>query len=269
MPSSWTPDAAYQPIDQGYRVKSPNRPPDNNGRRANGANGFLENANGQRVGLWVNEITADFELAGSLAQSAMQRDFYPHNFTQPKLSIGGQTTNNYEYNRLADFVRQSQLDALDMATNGFILKFVCVQPDDVRQPVRETMRGRHQHISIDGFVATIKKGGTRFVTAHTYQFDFVVLAAHSFLPGLVDWIIGPYLTDKTIAQRMEAGMKPVVQKKPSKAPTPVKPKPGATGDAGNGTGPLAPPPPDNPRPTIKSVPDNTADLMPTWIPTLP
>lgn len=209
MPRSWIPgqDGVPQPqnsIRDGYFVTTPAVAPDDGGKPANGANAFLEDASGARVGMWVNDISADFELAGSTAQGPTRRDFYPHNFSQPSIKIKGQTTNSYEYNRLAEFIRSTHRDALSVSSDGVIVSFVCLMPSSVKQPNRPVMRGRHRTVELTGFVKASKRGATRFVTAHEYELEFIVLAAKSFL-GLEDDIIRPYQTLKTIGQRLESG----------------------------------------------------------------
>lgn len=206
MARSWTPGAGDvpNPLTQGYFVTTPATAPDVDGKLANGANAFLEDSRGNRIGMWVNDISADFSLAGSTAQGPTRRDFYPHNFTQPSVKIKGQTTNNYEYNRLAEFIRHTHRDALSVSSDGVIVSFVLLTPDSVRQPARPIMRGRHRTVELTGFVRASKRGATRFVTAQDYELEFVVLAANRLL-GLEDDIIRPYQTLKTIGQRIESG----------------------------------------------------------------
>lgn len=215
------------PITEGMRVRSPATAPEVDGLLTNGANGFLQNFTGQRVGLWVNQVESSFELAGQTAQGPVQRDFYAHNLTQPSITIGGQTPNNYEYNRLADFIRHSQLDALGLGpAPAYVLKLF-VSAGRAAIPKRPTMRGPHGEINADGFVDTAAKGGLRFVTAHDYTFQFVVTNVHSLL-GLEDRVMTPYLTLDTIGARLKQGRaenvakvaKPIAQDDPSPAPTP-------------------------------------------------
>lgn len=213
MASSWTPGFDSMPIGMGpILVRNPPTRPDAKGRLLNGANGFLE-LNGERVGLWVNDISSSFELSGSASQGATHREFYAHNFTQPSVVVSGQTPNSFQYNRLAEFVRKSQLTSLDLGTASTPLRLI-VLTGNVPVPKRN-LRGPHSSIWLDGFIPKIEAGAERFVTAHEYSFEFVILAAHSMLPSLSDRIIVPFQLQQTwgvsdaIGERIRGGRKRV------------------------------------------------------------
>lgn len=229
MAISWTPsstDNALSVTRLGMSVASPDRAPDHKGKVSGGANGLLRTPDGQMIGLWVNAVASDFALGGTTAQGPTRRDFYGHNFVQPKLTISGQTTNNYEYNRLAAFVRRAQLQSinLDLPDTGapHTLRLTIRTPSSVK-PHSRHMRGRHSDIDVEGFVPAITAGAERFVTAHSYRFDFVILAAYSLLPGLHDRLLVPAQTS-SITDRMENGrlrVRKSTDGKPSNTPKDV------------------------------------------------
>lgn len=228
MAISWTPSATDNALPvtrRGLGVASPDRPPDSNGKdgrshRRSGANGLLRAADGQMVGLWVNGVDSDFSLGGSTAQGPTRRDFYAHNFVQPKLTISGQTTNNYEYNRLAAFIRRAQLQSINLdLPSGDIppsaLRMMIWTPSEVKNG--RTVRGRHSDIEVEGFIPMVRAGAERFVTAHSYQFDFVILAVYRMLPALSDRLVVPAQTS-SITTRMESGRTRVTKSKVATSP---------------------------------------------------
>lgn len=166
--------------------------PDASGHSINGSNAFLERTNpssgqGERVYLWVNEVTANFELAGTMAQSKRKRSFFAHNFVQPSLTIAGQTPNSFQYNRLAMFIRQNQLDATRLESGSVtdFLRFVIWKKG---ASAKRGHRGAHRPIDIEGYVKTISAGAERFVNAPDYGFEFIITRANNFL-GLQDEVI--------------------------------------------------------------------------------
>jgi hypothetical protein len=155
-----------QSIDRGLGVRHHNISAEGKGINAKL---FSQPPDAAEIGLWVYEIRSDFSVNGSRAQSANLRDFYPHNFVEPVLTVLAQVPTSYEYNRLSEFVRYTQkravtYDQRDLAIP--VIKFV-LQP-------RGSSRYRHQGLGLEGFIPRMPRGATRFQYAHDVQFDFVV-----------------------------------------------------------------------------------------------
>lgn len=190
MASSWKPNASDDAPDirtGPYWVTHPQLPPeDARGGRLNNTNAFLENVKGERVWLWINDITSDFAMSGTTAQSRNRREFFAHNFTQPSLNINCQTPNSYEYNRLGAFIRDAQLKGL--SHQGQVLKFR-VAPGGYSANKNNvgsyTVKGKHEGLYVDGYILNAGRGAERWVNAPDYQFSFVISHAHNFL-GLHD-----------------------------------------------------------------------------------
>lgn len=166
---SWSQSERAQgffPIDRGLGVRHHNVSPADNG-----ANARLYSQGGQYLSLWVYEVEASFEMAGTRAQGKGHRDFYPHNFVQPALTIRGQTANNYQYNLLSMFVRRTQLRGVFPASGDEAVTFVLDKGG--RDTARGT-KGAHQKLVISGFIPAIAFGAKRFQFAHEYEFQFVV-----------------------------------------------------------------------------------------------
>lgn len=159
------------PIDRGLGVKHHNVSAEGKGINAKL---WSQSPGSQEIGLWVYEVSADFTVAGSRAQSAKTRDFYPHNFVQPILTVKAQAPTNYEFNRLSEFVRHTQKRAvffdqhnLDTPSITFLLQ------RRGRHTLRNT-KGPHQSLSLEGFIPTFAHGAKRFEFAQDFTFTFVV-----------------------------------------------------------------------------------------------
>ncbi len=184
MASSWKPGASDNIPDLrtgGFWVTHPQlRPEDDKGRSMNKSNAYLENVKGERVWLWINDITSDFAMSGTTAQSHKRREFFAHNFTQPSLNINCQTPNSYEYNRLGAFIRDAQLKGLSHQGNVLKLR---VAPGGYE--AKKNVKGTHRGIYVDGYIINSVRGAERWVNAPDFQFSFVISHAHNFL-GLQD-----------------------------------------------------------------------------------
>jgi hypothetical protein len=192
MPASWTPNTVlgtqgFTPITSGTGVASPNMPPDLNGQLANGANALLQTG-AFANGLWIHTVQSDFTLDGEFVQAALVRDWYPHNLGVPMLKFSGQTPNNYEKNRLAQFVRQSHIwavrDATDSGTETLQLTMAASVGWENDYPVGGH-KGPHGIIDIKGYIDGFQFGADRFKTAYEYTFDFVIVKTLHWL-GLED-----------------------------------------------------------------------------------
>lgn len=174
--AEWVYQGTNGPIAQGQGV----RHHDVNASQK-GASARLYNQVGDHISLWVYEVESGFEMAGTRAQSAQKRDFYPHNFVQPALKVRGQTANNYEFNRLSEFVRFAQRrgvfygeHGLDRPTIDFVLFGNGVK-------TARGHKGEHQALKLEGIIPTIPRGARRFEFAHDYEFDFIVTKSVSGL----------------------------------------------------------------------------------------
>jgi hypothetical protein len=192
-----------KPKSREWNVNSPNLAPDQNGQPANKANAMLKSANGQRIGLFVNEIVTDFNLAGSVAQSSSKQQFFPRNYAAPRVQISGQAPNGYEYGRLAEVVRASHLQAIDDGDRGLDDQFRAVTfmtfgkrhvpqfgEAGANQRARQgrksrTTKGIPSRIVLDGYITNMVRGAERHLVVYDWQFEFVVLRASSMI-GLPD-----------------------------------------------------------------------------------
>ena len=170
------------PYNQGYDAQSQRN--FNNAEQV-APSGWFIRPNRTFVALWITDITADFSLSGQTGQSRMQRQFYPRSFNDVALHITGQTSNVYEYNRLALFVRGHQWEALDAINQGssnvdqtvtFILNDNT--PSHWRNP-RGRVKGRHQNWQVQGYIKTIAAGAVAHNVAPQFEMDFIVVDTSS------------------------------------------------------------------------------------------
>lgn len=135
------------------------------------------------IPLWVFDLSADFSLSGSTAQSHGKRDFYPRNFNQPSYRIQGQTWNERHYGLLGENIRSWQHRCV---RGNFLMQFHL--PGDGPSPVwfrrangqrfkaevQRNMKGPRPNIAFEGYVADMPRTHKRFVHAPEYSFDFIV-----------------------------------------------------------------------------------------------
>ena len=185
MASSWTPGGKIPDVRKGkFWVTHPQMRPDENGKSRNGTNAYLENVKGQRVWLWVNDVTSDFSMAGSTGQSRHRREFFAHNFAQPSLNVNCQTPNSAEYNRLGAFIRDAQL--MGLSHQGQVLKLRILPGGfEIKSKMRGNIKGKRHGVYVDGYIINSTRGAERWVNAPDFQFSFVISQAHDFL-GLQD-----------------------------------------------------------------------------------
>ena len=178
-------------------VKSPNKSPE----MGDNWNGALVSPFGQRVALWVDDINMNFQMTGTTGQSRYRRQFYPKSFNQASIIVHGQMPNEFEYNRLAAFVRECHYESL--TGNQFLYKKKRGFPGGVtrnasaslqtikfmlrRSPrqmgregqIRKNVKGAHSQLIFEGYIKTISAGAMKFNYAP--EFEFVIAA--SYLTG--------------------------------------------------------------------------------------
>jgi hypothetical protein len=172
-------------ISQGYYVSLPSTDPADNNPSAQ-----LENIRGDTIGLWISNFSIDFSMGGTYAQSMRLRQYMPRNLIQPVIHVEGQMPNSFQYQRLAEFVRESHYDTLfpqTLVTDQQMLSFTLFaghlgdltlfsaggkrkakMGDYVVQG-----KGPHALQHFRGYIQSIQRGAQQFINAPTYTFDFV------------------------------------------------------------------------------------------------
>jgi hypothetical protein len=188
MAQAWKPgntDLEFGQISKGYVVRLPDFPPDSpSGHSRNQSNAYLEDHDQNRVFMWVNEYASDFAMAGSTAQSKKRREFFPHNFTQPSMTISGQTPNQYEHARLAEFIRKSQKECIIHDTHTLDL---VIQGGGTKTK-QEVVKGVRDPVLLTGYISNAQRTAMVGENAPDFSFQFVVLKASKFI-GLHDQVV--------------------------------------------------------------------------------
>jgi len=157
----------------------------------NNANGILEPLVG--IGdsppeatiqyLFIDSISTEWSLSGSLGQSQEARSFYPRNMIQGDLVITGTMPNQYEYDKLVEFVLNHQKDVVqktdvqygnDALLQVKGLKFTFVTPEGRR----DTTYHHGPRLIGTQFViviTNIKAGHERFKFAPSYTLTCKVI----------------------------------------------------------------------------------------------
>jgi hypothetical protein len=175
-------------LNRGYAVQTPKVDP----AKRNG-NGRFVNQLGEKITFYIEQIEANFEMAGQTAQSRSLRQFFPHNMVQPSIMVTGIAPNSYQYNRLADFVRVSHvlslrgrglrdqnkpfrnfLDAQGRTVMIPTIRFDISNGTEFKLRNGRTIKGIHKPWKLEGYVRSMTAGAEHFQQAPPFQFEFVI-----------------------------------------------------------------------------------------------
>lgn len=146
------------------------------------ANAYLQNRmNKSKQSLWIYEFGSDFSASGSEGQSRMKKDYYQRFFTQPRYTLKGQTANQYEYQKLAKFIRQGMIMQVAGAPlqdgNPQFEAFVLRIEGRESKGRNRNMRGGHAGWTLEGYIESVNTGGERFQFSPEYELTFVLANA--------------------------------------------------------------------------------------------
>jgi hypothetical protein len=200
--------------NQGYAVNFPDQP--SRSYRADKDHFTIALVNDQNVTrhLWAHQISMNFELAGSYAQSASFRAFYPRNFVQPHIQISGQCASQADHASLIEFIRKCQLQAIRGANNTTGLIIPQGSPES---KITQQSGGRfeHQGHAFQGHILKADRTAERWVNAPEFQFEFLVVTASAGLyhtdttdPSGVNDEIGQYIRSSEATQIRDRLNKP-------------------------------------------------------------
>lgn len=180
------------PIDKGYGVRAPET------RYPGTGNGRFVNQTNEKLDFWIEEIEANFGMTGQKAQSRNVREFMPHNVNQPSITVTGRTTNSFQYQRIASFVRVSHYNSLNMGNLGEEVRTVVVGEGEEQTRIKaQTVRlyvraqpqgfpepwsgrhskGAHSAWMLEGYIKNFKAGAERFEVAPQFTFEFMVASS--------------------------------------------------------------------------------------------
>lgn len=180
MASKFVQPPAFTATGKGYFNKLPNFP-----ATAQNANGIFVNL-GRTVGdsnhtmyTFITSVVTGWQVAGSYGQSPAARTWYPTNLSQSEMAITGIVANQYEYDRLVEFIHVHHNTAIDRKeTDQFIgTKSIDFKLKPFRIPIG-TQQGTteyyvvHQGMHFKGYITNITAGHQRFVNAPTWTLTF-------------------------------------------------------------------------------------------------
>ena len=185
--------------ETGYAVKLPNKRA-GEGSHKSDWNAALVAPFGTELKMWVSDVQMDFSMTGSTGQSRYRKQYYPKSFNQPTIIVKGQMPNQFEYNRLAAFVRECHLEALTknrflyskhrtdprkaIKTSNTVLQVVTllIKSSPPRMgPLNKTRRnvkGAHRAMILNGYIKNIAAGAAKFSFAPEFQFEFVIASSY-------------------------------------------------------------------------------------------
>lgn len=170
--SSWAIEDPHASTTTGYWANTPLMPPDIGGQPyQNGSNAYLQ-YNTFVNGLWIHDVKADFQLAGTIAQGPLTQDFYPHNLVTPGITFTGQFPNSHEKLRLANFIRFVHTQSIITSTgsNQANMKFTIANGN---QRGATSQKGSPSDFTLYGMIESFDFSIERFKTAYEYTFTFV------------------------------------------------------------------------------------------------
>lgn len=162
---SQNPVPGGQPTNRGWDVQQVRKVPTST------ANAKMTTSNSE-IPLWVFDIQTDFNLGGSNSQSMLTRTFWPRSFTQQSYRIQGQAPGQKELGDLAEFIHQTQRNAVLDNLGKRLVNFYLF--DKGLKNVGGRMRGSHKPIAVAGYVRNFNRSHQRFDPAPNYSFDFIV-----------------------------------------------------------------------------------------------
>ncbi len=127
----------------------------------------------EKIYLFVDSIESGYNLAGVTGQAHTSRSFYPHSLSQDSLIIKGQMTNQFEYDKLVEFVQNHHPFILKNTTE-LITKGDQFDPVQVRKVVFRLFprEGNTYHhlvpVTLDVVIERMDAGHERFMFAPAF-----------------------------------------------------------------------------------------------------
>lgn len=172
-----------------------NRLPDYPANEHNG-NGLLENTSpsliagepDKKLWLFVTGLQTGWKVAGAHVQTQQSRTFNPQHLMQDELVIMGQVANQYEYDRIVQFVTRhhvtaqagTQLSGYERTTGhgGAPVSFRVVPylsgTGAGNRAIVSKAHGATPPIHVEGYITEIAAGAERFTTARPFELKIKV-----------------------------------------------------------------------------------------------
>lgn len=180
---------AFRATGKGYHNRLPKLQANAHNANARLHNRGLGDSNKQHeLWLFCTGVETGWNLAGEHGQSIHSRVFYPKALSQDEIAIEGIVANQYEYDRIVEFVQKHHETALKGVDTGVTSSPNGKQgglPVDFRlAPYRiptgrdkrgmTTYRTIHGGMHYEGYITSIEAGHRRFINAPTFVFKMQV-----------------------------------------------------------------------------------------------
>lgn len=114
----------------------------------------------EKFELWITEVNYGYGINGQFATSRLYNKFYPQYFTKNPIQVKGICKDEVEYNKLATFIRQQQVNVTIDYNNLFVLEIpaAAIRCFGV----------------VDNFVAGVSSEDVGIPVAPEFNFNFIV-----------------------------------------------------------------------------------------------
>jgi len=125
-----------------------------------------------KIYLWIDEIETGWHMSGSVSQSAYSKNFYPKNASQMPVIIRGFMPNQYQYDRLVQFVTTHHMTVL----NGNVFQPLVFKMKPLTIKARN---GKQTKIylgkNLQCFIDSISAGHQKFTYAPRFELSMTVI----------------------------------------------------------------------------------------------
>lgn len=123
--------------------------------------GYINAQRGEKFDLWVTEANTGYGMKGVNATSRYFKKFYPQSYEQKNIVVNGVCVDEAEYNHLASFIREQQVD---VTTDHNNLLYLEIPPAGVKAVG-----------VISSFVGGVTTENTGVMVAPTFTFEFFII----------------------------------------------------------------------------------------------
>ena len=116
----------------------------------------------QNFDLWVTEVNYGYAMKGINSTSKYYKKYYPQAFAHLPIVVRGTTINEKEYNYLASFIREHQVDLATDYNNLLLLDIPAAGVNAIGL--------------IESFIGGVKSNGQGIPVAPEFEFSFTVIS---------------------------------------------------------------------------------------------
>ena len=102
--------STFRATGKGFHNSLPHAPAD----AATGSAMLKDSVSGKKLWLYVTDVSTSWSLQGSKSQTQARSTFYPQHVTQELLVVRGQCANQFEYDRIVEFITRHHRNSLGL-----------------------------------------------------------------------------------------------------------------------------------------------------------